>query len=276
MDLLPIKDLKDFSCQPAHKDWKDRPDARPEYLKINTIPSSELYKLRALLIKQNSLFPPAKSQSQMAQEASGNSLFERLGYVFHNYSMDPQSLLAIKEIISVLRPRVVLELGSGISTVVCADHMRQLYERDSQGFCYVTVDQSAEYISETRALVDRAGLSDFVKCLHSPVVPYIFGASGFSCYQFNEEMLFDAFNGLRPEMVIIDGPVGGGANGVPFARLLTAPAVRRFCVPKACVLMDDALRDTEIEIIRHWEMSKALHIQGVKAVGRGLMIGYIP
>ncbi|MFN3700212.1 MAG: hypothetical protein ACK4VI_01665 [Alphaproteobacteria bacterium] len=202
-------------------------------------------------------------------------------YTFTAWSMEPDSIVFLGEVIDMFKPRVVLELGSGISTPILAARLKALWAGHDNRPLYVTIDQSDEYLSQTLNLVEKGDVADIVKPLVFPMAYFEVGqdekgeTQALACYDFNEEKLFEACGGQRPDMIIIDGPTGGGAGGFPFARMLTAPILSQYAMPGALICMDDAYRDTEIKEAQSWIQSETVNVLGIKAVGKGLMMGLV-
>ena len=231
--------------------WKQKhPSQEKPVLATSLIPYSELLALRERLGKPNILFPQTPLPPGMLNILANDPIIKKLEYSFHSFSMEPQSIIFIKEIIRSFKPRTILELGSGISTVILSDYLRSIHQGTSEDLNYVTVDQSAEYLNETRKMLQKADLENFVRCVEAPITSYKIEDKALSCYDLREDLLHPALQGCKPELIIIDGPVGGGPTGLPFARMLTAPLLKSLSSPGTIIVMDDAFRDTEIEIMR--------------------------
>ena len=192
--------------------------------------------------------------------------------------MEPSAIHFLKRIIEQFKPTNILELGSGLSTAILSTHMNTVHaSQNGKGKIkplYVSIDQSQEYLDETQEMLEKVGADQYVELVQMDVCPFdVQGKTDYSCYDFDEGKLFKAFSGTKPDMVIIDGPVGGGPEGIPYARLLTLPLAKLITAPGAIVFLDDSLRDTELEIIAQWSKLSDVKIHGIKCVAKGVMVG---
>lgn len=278
---IPVKDLPEKVTQP----WKnpDAPDGR--HLTTDLIPFGEFVKLRKRAGNERTgLFPSVGFAQEHMDKLNADPIMQAVkdDYTYTAWSMEPDSVTFLKKVIEMYKPRVVLELGSGISTPILSAKLKDVWKDEKDKPVYVTIDQSDDYLAQTLVLVEKAGTKDITRPLIFPITYYRVGGKNekgedntLACYDFNEEKLFEATGGLRPDMIIVDGPTGGGTGGFPFARMLTAPILSMYVKPDALFCMDDAYRDTEIKETQSWIESQTLHVLGVKAVGKGLMMGLV-
>jgi hypothetical protein len=278
---IPVKDLPEKVTQ----SWKkpDAPDGR--HLTTDLIPFGEFVKLRKRAgDERRGLFPTTPIEKEHMDALHADPVMKKVkdDYNYTAWSMEPDSITFLKDVIEMYKPRVVLELGSGISTSILSAKLKEVWKGSKDKPVYVTIDQSDDYLEQTLKLVEKAGTKDITKPLIFPITYYKVGEQGedgkvnaLACYDFDEKKLFEATGGLRPDMIIVDGPTGGGVGGFPFARMLTAPILSMYAKPDALFCMDDAYRDTEIKETQSWIESQTLHVLGVKAVGKGLMMGLI-
>lgn len=265
--------------------WSGAKRPRNHGLQIQLIPLQEFLSLRNRLKLLNdnslSLFPDFELPQNYPEILKDDPFMARLAKVFkpNSFTMEALSIAYLKEVIEATKPEVIVELGSGISTPILAGAQAAQYAGTGVSPAYITIDQSQEYLDQTIKLCDEAGLDkSTLKGLVFPICTY--KAPGileskreeFCCYEFDEQALHDATGGRTIDMVIIDGPTGGGASGFDFARLLTSPILSLYSAEKALFFMDDAYRDTEIVSFIRWHDLGILSVAGVKAVGKGLMV----
>lgn len=260
--------------------WSDRGTKPAEQLDQTYCPLSEFTALRKRLGMSNILFPRTKTPEDELQILDDDPVIKALGdYKFSNFSMEPASINFLKQVILQTKPQNILEFGSGISTSVLSQAQQDALRNDksSQKPHFVSVDQSDEFMAGTKDMLERSGCDQFVNTLVCPIRKYRLSTGDeFSCYEFNEKELHKAFEGQRPDMVLIDGPVGGGPHGIAFARFLTVTMSNLLCADQALIMLDDAYRDTEIQMMVTWpKMYPELDIMGVKLVGKGTMVARV-
>lgn len=171
--------------------------------------------------------------------------------------------------IQQLRPSAVLEFGAGTSTLALAWIMTQLYGTSPRPYLF-SIDQSQLYIEQTKALLLRHGLIDRVHFLQADLVPQTIGSQATRCYDLPPDALEQFFAGVRPEMVLVDGPAG--EDGIRFG---TVPLVRDCVALNAAVFLDDGLRDSELRTADQWNRLGYVRWEGVRWEGKGLLGGRI-
>ncbi|NBU57794.1 MAG: class I SAM-dependent methyltransferase [Actinobacteria bacterium] len=142
-----------------------------------------------------------------------------------SWAASPDVLLTLFEIAQRTTPRVILDLGSGMSTLVLAKSAPQAK--------IISVDNSEEYAEKTRKLLAAHGITN----VEIRVAPLTAHHSGVEWY--DTSVLGDI---SEIDLLFIDGPPGSKNNQ---ARL---PAVAE-CLKKlkanAVIVIDDAARDGE-------------------------------
>ena len=278
---IPVKDLPAGVTQK----WKTPQEPEGRHLTTDLIPFGEYKNLRLRSgDARRGLFPSTNFEQRHMDALLADPVMQKVkdDYTYTAWSMEPDSITFLKDVIEMYKPQVVLELGSGISTPILAAKLKQVWEKDDIAPAYVTVDQSDDYLDQTLKLVKNSGAEDITKPVIFPMAYFKVGEKTdnddqqvLACYDFDEEKLFEACGGVRPDMIIVDGPTGGGVGGFPYARMLTAPILSMYVKPNALFCMDDAYRDTEIKETQSWIDSNTMQVLGVKAVGKGLMMGLV-
>ena len=111
------------------------------------------------------------------------------------------------------KPRVVLELGIGFSTIVIAEALRQNLSKHKVPGHLFTVDAQESWIENTRAKIPE-NLRDFVTIQFSTISVRLI--EGTLCHAY------DSLPDVSPNFIYVDGPegveVGGDINGLGFTR----------------------------------------------------------
>lgn len=184
-------------------------------------------------------------------------------------SMTVETLDFIETYIKHLRPTLVLEFGSGISTVCIAQYMKELHGSENPPFV-ISIEEDARYAEATREMLAENNLSQCASVVHFPVTRQEIAGMETSCYRFPTDFEKTVLNHRKPELVIIDGPSGGGN-----VRFGTLPLVKNWVAPSATFILDDALRDWELTVSGYWKNIDNVQILGICLVGKGLLLGKI-
>ena len=155
-----------------------------------------------------------------------------------SWAASPDLLLLISETVKKNRPSLVVELGSGISTLVTAK---------SGARKVVSIDNSEEFGGKTRELLKEHKVRG-VEIRIAPLRPY---ANGFEWYDTT------TIKDLKKiDLLIVDGPPG---SKNPEARY---PALKEFkdkLSARAVVIIDDVKRDGERKLAEDFAKSLPNH-----------------
>ncbi len=138
-------------------------------------------------------------------------------------------------------PRTVLELGSGVSSIVLAYYVEQNLP---SGCSVVSVDQSDSFAEQTRQLASAHRLSAVLSVHHAPLVEMSIGDWRGSWYDLGALTLPDSI-----DMLVIDGP----ATPDPFGRYPALPLLLPRLRNGAIVVLDDAGRQGERGVVARWQ-----------------------
>jgi predicted O-methyltransferase YrrM len=138
------------------------------------------------------------------------------------------------------RPRTVVDLGSGQSSVWMAAAMRTAgYDGRVIG-----VDHDEDFAQGTRELARRQGVQDWLTVIHAPLREQEIGGRAVRWYNL------DALTEIEGiDLMCIDGPPGQGTS---HARWPALPALHDRLSADAVVVLDDMIRRDEQEILDDW------------------------
>lgn len=157
-------------------------------------------------------------------------------------SIDAYHARQLLFILEELKPRVILELGSGTSTVIVARALQTLGYPPEM---HIAVDHDARYLSNTIQLARVNGVEQFVRFEHCPLAP----VPGYALPWYSN--IPDTIAGATLDLVIVDGPPAY-EPGEATSREPALPVVRPFLSERAVVILDDANRKGESEILDRW------------------------
>ena len=172
-------------------------------------------------------------------------------------TMRPAGLVAVCNDVVLSDRRCVLELGSGTSTVLLARLLRQRHvDGDYRQVAVEHHDGWADWVVDQLA---RECLDDRVAVVRAPLAPHASAQPGLHWY--DDEALsagLDRALGQQPvDLLLVDGPPADTADKV-LARYPALPALRSRLAAGATVVLDDAERAGEQEVLRRWESETGL------------------
>jgi predicted O-methyltransferase YrrM len=182
------------------------------------------------------------------------------------WTLGPRSLEALAEAVARRRPRMVIEFGSGVSTVALAWALREALGHSDLPRL-VSIEQESTHADRTRVLLASVGLDDECIIVPAPLDEQIIEGVRTTCYSLPDGWA-DALAGRRADMVVIDGPAG--IDGIRFG---TLPLVSSVTEEGATFILDDALRDGELDIARRWRRLPYVEVDGISLVEHGLLQG---
>lgn len=184
-----------------------------------------------------------------------------------NGSMLPDDALAlIADLIRDHRPELILEAGSGRSTVVLADLLREL----GAGWL-VSLEHLPEYAQQTKQWLAANALDEFAEVRYAPVRPQLVEGAHSEWY---DPSGWDDLENIG--LLLVDGPP---ANLSAFARNPALPLLRDRLASHAVIVLDDVFgrRREEAAIRNHWaELVPGLHWTTVPHSGGGLCYAVMP
>jgi predicted O-methyltransferase YrrM len=138
------------------------------------------------------------------------------------------------------RPDIIVECGSGVSTIVLA----RCCEVNGTGHVY-SLEHLPEYAEQTRSELTRHGLAHRADVLEAPLAPHRLGVESWSWYSL----------GKLPEgpidMLVVDGPPQSTG---PLARYPAGPLLLPRLETGGVVFLDDAKEDHVKDALARWSL----------------------
>lgn len=158
---------------------------------------------------------------------------------FAGFAMSPEVCAAMVTEILVARPAVIVELGSGVSTLLAAYALRKL----GSGSLF-SLEHDPDFLAvSNQQLADRK-LSGFVNLALAPLRTLDLEEGPWQWYDLS---------GLEVpapiDLLIVDGPPG---NIQPLSRYPALPVLYSMLAENACMILDDAARADELETAKRW------------------------
>ncbi len=176
------------------------------------------------------------------------------------FALNPTDLLDLLHLIRTRRPRLVLELGSGTSSIWIA------YALEQTGGKLVSLDHDPGYADRTRAALAAHGLSGVAEVRDAPLRPVVLDGRSFPWYDV------DALADLRGvDMLLIDGPP---EKTGPDARYPAMRVLEDRLADAATVVFDDAHRHDEQLALQRWVDTIEGLTQEGETLGRHAVLSY--
>jgi predicted O-methyltransferase YrrM len=184
------------------------------------------------------------------------------------WGIDDDTAGALALLFDTVAPAVILEFGSGTSTVVFA----ALADAAGSGARIVSLEESEAYAGHTRALLAGFGLERRATVIAAPVVRQQCGDWQGFLYRPPPFALDRALAGQRADLIFIDGPASWlkRRGDCRFGTLLMAQPL---AAHRALVVADDCLRHRDLEIFKRWAGLPCFSALGIVPVGHGLGLG---
>jgi glycosyltransferase involved in cell wall biosynthesis len=162
-----------------------------------------------------------------------------------NWAMSPDVLLKLHEYITNAKPKIVLEFGSGVSTVVICDALSQ-----NNSGRLISIEHLEKFMKETMEVIRNENLSSFLDLRLAQLK--IWTGEHLSSEKpvfWYDEKIIDTSNLKEIDLLIIDGPPG---NTNPYSRYPALPILYKNLSNKAQVWLDDTNRKDEATIANTW------------------------
>jgi predicted O-methyltransferase YrrM len=156
-----------------------------------------------------------------------------------NWTASPELITTLYSLMHLHQPGTILELGSGASSI-CAGYFCEHLGTGK----VITVDHNAEYTEITRKNLNTHQLNEFVQIRHAPLKDCQVQGKRHKWYDIS--MLDDIG---KIDMLVIDGPP---LKTQKHARYPALPLLHDKLSDQAVILLDDAARREETEIIKRW------------------------
>jgi hypothetical protein len=176
------------------------------------------------------------------------------------WALNPTDLLGILYLIEQEKPRLVLELGSGTSSVWIA------YALEKFGGRLVSIDHEAEFASRSRTLLAAHGLDHVAEVRDTPLRTVTVKGEEFRWYDVDGLADVDGV-----DLMLVDGPPGGVG---PLARYPALHLLGRKLSAAATVVLDDAIRPDEKNVLARWEAEIPGLRRGQEIIGQHAVLRF--
>lgn len=148
----------------------------------------------------------------------------------------------------VRKPETILELGSGVSTLI----LGQVLKKNGRGRL-LSIDHDPMWANQTRSYVEFLGLGDVVSVIDAPLKDHVLGNRTVKWYDIPKASL-DSLGAI--DLLLVDGPPQA-QDDPEQARYPAFPMLHARLSPAALVFVDDADRVTERKMVERWKAEYA-------------------
>ncbi len=155
------------------------------------------------------------------------------------WPVSPDFVKILISLMLELKPEAVVELGSGVSTIVGA----YCLEKNGIGEL-ISIDHDIDFSQVTRRNLELHGLGLLAKVHSWPLEKQIFSCQDHLWYKIDLNSIPSSI-----DLLVVDGPPASLDKNI---RYLSVPFFFERLSPGAVVLLDDAARRGEKEIVDRW------------------------
>jgi predicted O-methyltransferase YrrM len=192
----------------------------------------------------------------------------------NDWAISPLTILYLWNTVNRNKPQVILELGSGLSSILFACFAQRTARAGYKPPSIVSVDHDEQWLLKTKDRLGGLGLAQFANLTFAPLADMPIDDIRFHTY--SKEPILESMVNKSADFCLIDGPP------MAIGRTPCLPLVAPFLQHDACVMLDDFYRPGEQEAVRFWTdhfRKKIGRVQCVltgKGVGRFTWKGSLP
>jgi len=156
-----------------------------------------------------------------------------------HWAISPDFANLLLSLSRINRPKVIVEIGSGVSTLINGYCLKQ----NGEGRV-ISIEHDGKYGEAVADQIRIHGLTDVAEVRHAPLTDVEVDGETWKWYDpsFIDEL-------PQIDMLVVDGPPAGLGK---MARYPAVPLLYEKLAPKAVIILDDAARRDETEAVRQW------------------------
>ena len=155
------------------------------------------------------------------------------------YAAAPDLLKKLMEIVIRERPALIVETGSGVSTVILAYCLRQIGSGK-----VISLEHDAKYAVKSQELIKFHSLEDIATVIHAPLVDYDINGKKWLWYDTSQLKIEKPI-----DLLVVDGPPRRTQN---LARYPALPILYKHFGDKVIIIGDDGNRIDEKRMVEIW------------------------
>jgi predicted O-methyltransferase YrrM len=159
-----------------------------------------------------------------------------------HWAISPDFARILVDVILDRKPGLILELGSGVSTLLCG----YCLERNGHG-AIVSIEHEDEFVRAAAENIRKHSLDQFVRVIYAPLREITLRRRSYRWY--DKDSFMDKIRAQKVDVLIVDGPPAKIGED---ARYPAIPMLFDRLADQAIVLVDDARRPDERKTVRRW------------------------
>ncbi len=175
------------------------------------------------------------------------------------YAGTPDLIWTVVEELLARRPKVVVELGAGVSTLV----LGRIIRAQRLDCRIVSIEHDPDYAARVRAELRAEGLQDVAEVFDAPLQPV--STDGYDGPWYRLDAWIDAIEAI--DVLLVDGPP---KRFHPAIRSAAVPILADRLAPGALVVLDDARRKPERRALAAWGRLLSGSTTEYRDIGRGV------
>ena len=192
------------------------------------------------------LFISEMSQQDIQSMNMLSSLLPDNTYIpITSYSLSPTVIVHILNEIILLKKKIIVEFGSGLSTLFIA----KLISNNNLDATLFSIDHDENWQNTLRKSLDLHGVIGNVNLIYAGIEQVSTSFTGNQCLWYSKSILMDALP-EEIDLVIVDGPSYSTGE---YSRYCAVPFLKDRLSDNYSIFIDDVFRKGENEILRKWK-----------------------
>ena len=156
------------------------------------------------------------------------------------WAISPDLLKKITEVILIERPSLIVELGSGVSTLIIAYCLKQLGKGK-----VISLEHNDEYVAISQNFISSHKLEEIATIIYAPLKTFEIDEETWLWYNT------DCLKIEQPiDLLVVDGPP---KNVQKLSRYPALPLLYKDLNEHSIIILDDGDREDEKKIIEMWK-----------------------
>ncbi len=178
----------------------------------------------------------------------------KLSGMYENYlpwsgaSIRPTALVYVLNDIVIHNRQVIVECGSGISTIYIASLLKQLGQKERALY---SIDQDESWLSILQNELKRNNLEEYVTLIHAPLKS-THHAVNEDLEWYDTDAIDQQIKERKIDLLLVDGPPAN-RKGLEHSRYPALPFFHSRMSDRAAIMLDDADRKGEQYVASQWK-----------------------
>lgn len=193
------------------------------------------------IFKQYEILKKERSFFNEEIQLINNKLKPKLPLLYQKeWTILPDFTANLINIISETKPSVIVECGSGLSTLI----LGYLLKNRMVSKC-ISLEHNKQFYESTKTDLINHQLEEYVNLIYTPLKPVIIKDKQWFWYDTN--VIYETVDQI--DLLLVDGPPGQIQK---HSRYPAVPLLKKLFNPNSIVIVDDSNRSDELEIVNRW------------------------